>query len=167
MAFRNYSNWRSSLLRERERIRGAMRIAVPAAGESVRDLMRERIPPNATNSTGMPNMFPGYAATGQMKSTIVTGPVREEANGTMRISVGVMRGARAVDYIKAHVHERGATIYPRQAKLLRFTINGTVIYAKRVRIRPKRWASSAWSEATTEIPGILQRHFEAAYRGQR
>jgi hypothetical protein len=163
VAFRNYKAWRANLVQEQERIRYATRAAVPAVGRGVRDLMRERIPPGATRSLGMPNVFPGYAATGHMKTTIVAGPVEERARGVYAVRVGMARGARKLDFIKAHVHERGMHIYPRRAKMLRFVINGEVIFARHVYIRPKRWASSAWDEATQLAPQMLHTRFLEMY----
>lgn len=165
--FNNYGQWKQALLRERDRFRSAARGAMPAVGRGVRDLMRARIPPDVSNTTGMPYVFPGYAATGRMKSTIVAGPVQESGDGVYTVRVGIMRGARKLDFIKAHVHERGAHIYPVRAKALRFVINGEVIFAQHVWIRPKRWASSAWDEATIQAPEILRARFMELYEAYR
>jgi len=162
-SFKNYSQWRQALQREKDRVRYAARASMPAVGRSVRDLMRARIPPDTSNTTGMPYVFPGYAATGRMKNTIVAGPVEERGDGVYAVRVGLMRGARKIDYIKAHVHERGAHIYPVRAKSLRFVINGEVIFAQHVWIRPKRWASSAWDEAIVRTPEILRQRFMEMY----
>ena len=42
-SFKNYSQWRQALQREKDRVRYAARASMPAVGRSVRDLMRARI----------------------------------------------------------------------------------------------------------------------------
>lgn len=113
----------------------------------------------------MPYAFPGYAATGRMKASFVASPI-EERGLDIVARVGLARHANQLDKIKAHVHERGATIVPRRAKYLRFVIGGRVIFAKQVYIRPKRYFESAMDQAVYIVPAVLQARFENFYRSR-
>lgn len=125
-------------------------------------MVRRRIPPEG-EYTGMTHPFPGYAATGRMKSTFVASPIREEGD-RMIARVGLRAGYANIDNIKAHVHEYGATIRPRRAQALRFVINGQVYFAKSVWIRPKGYFAAAWQQAQAEAPAILHARFLEMYR---
>lgn len=161
--FRNFDQWAANLRRERLRIREAARAAMPAVGRSVRDMVRDRIPPDAASTAGMTNTFPGYAATGRMKTSFVASPIREEGNRIIA-RVGLRAGYASIDNIKAQVHEFGATIRPVRAQALRFEIGGVVYFAKQVRIRPKGYFAAAWAQAEQEAPAILHARFIEMYR---
>lgn len=161
--FRNLDSWAGSVRRERQRVRDAARAAMPLVGRSVRDMVRDRIPPNAATTEGMTNAFPGYAATGRMRASFVSSPIREEGDRLIA-RVGLRAGYAGIDNIKAHVHEYGAVIRPRNAQALRFEIGGQVYFAKQVRIRPKGYFAAAWAQAQREAPAILHARFLEMYR---
>lgn len=116
-------------------------------------LIRRNIPPGATPSPGMPNRFPGYAATGRLKSQFVRTPVVVTGN-TVRSTVKA--APRSPLYRKIMmVHERGATIRARSKPYLVFQINGQWVRTKQVRIRPKYYFRSAYQQLRREAAAGL------------
>lgn len=150
------ARWRQQVLADQQKISAAMRAAMPAVGRYVRDTIRKRIPPGNTSSSGMSNRFPGYAATGRMRSTVVSGPIIDRGNGEYRLRVGIAANATRLDRIKLYVHEYGMVIRPRRARLLRFRVQGELIFARQVRIRAKRFMRSGWDEAGRNYNRILE-----------
>lgn len=154
--FANIKAWRRELDNQRVGFRDVARAATPAVARFARDNIIKRIPPDNTSTSGMTNPFPGYAATGALKSSIVAGPVQARGTDSWTAYVGVAVNANRLEKIKAFVHEYGMIIYPRHAKFLRFEIPGVgVVYAKKVRIRAKRFFRSGWYEAQQRFPEIL------------
>lgn len=152
----NIRLWIADMYEEREGVRGVIRQSAPAVARYIRDTIRKRIPPGNTSSSGMSNRFPGYAATGRMKNTIVASPITESAGRRSNIRVGVARNATRLDHIKLHVHEYGKVIRPRRAPYLVFrNEEGRLIFTRRVRIRAKRFFRSGWDEAERNYMRIV------------
>lgn len=150
------AQWRKNVLFTQENINGAVREVMPAVGRYTRDTIRKRIPPGNTSTSGMSNPFPGYAATGRMRTTIVSGPIIDLGGGKYRIRVGIAANARVLDRIKIFVHEYGMVIRPRRASVLRFQVRGETVFAKKVRIRAKRFMRSGFYEAQINYPRIVE-----------
>ena len=167
MPVSNFVQWEASVrgatLHQHAGYKRLVREAMPYAQRAVRDSIRNRIPPGATISSGMPNVFPGYAATGRMKETIVASPIVDRGNSWVA-RVGLARQSKVIDIIKALVHENGKVIVPRKAKALRFVINGQVIFAQRVYIRPKKFFASGWAEAPDVFRRAMLVRMEELYR---
>lgn len=152
----NQNDWERNLRAKHEEIRKAMRAAAPEAALVARDAVRSRIPPGASKSAGMPNVFPGYAATGRMRDSIVTMPVVERGD-SISVRVGLDSGASNLDRIKFAVHEHGAVITAKNGGVLRFKVNGRWVSTKKVTIKPKRFFASGMGEATPAIEQIIKR----------
>lgn len=151
------AQWRQDVLNDQKKVNEMVRAAMPALGRYVRDTIRKRIPPGNTTTSGMSNPFPGYAATDRMRSTIVSGPIQEVGEGQYRLRVGIAANATVLDRIKLYVHEYGMVIRPRSpAGVLRFRVRDEVVFAKRVRIRAKRFVRSGWDEASRNYDRILE-----------
>ena len=150
------AQWRQDILKDQKKINDLVRAAMPALGRYVRDTIRKRIPPGNTSTSGMSNPFPGYAATGRMKSMVVSGPIQEAGEGQYRLRVGIAANATVLDRIKLYVHEYGMVIRPRRpGGVLRFQVGNDVVFSKRVRIRAKRFMRSGWDEASRNYDRIL------------
>lgn len=162
----NIRFWIADMYEQRDGVRGAVRRAAPAVARYVRDTVRKRIPPGNTSTSGMSNRFPGYAATGRLKNSIVASPVQESAGRRSNIRVGVAAGASRLDHIKLHVHEYGKVIRPRRAPYLVFrNEEGRLVFARRVRIRAKRFFRSGWDEAQRNYVRILTQELRRNYDG--
>lgn len=160
----NATLWMQDLYAERNVARGAVRDSAPAVSRYVRDTIRKRIPPGNSSTSGMSNRFPGYAATGRLKSAIVSSPVQEGPNRVSTIRVGIAAGASRLDHIKLHVHEYGKVIRPRRARLLVFRNEaGQLVFARRVRIRAKRFFRSGWDEASRNYVRVLNRELRSRW----
>lgn len=155
--FANIQAWREALDNQENAFLQTARAATPAVARFTRDNIIKRIPPDNTSTSGMTNPFPGYAATGSLKSSIVAGPVQNRGQDSWVAYVGVAVNATRLQKIKAYVHEYGMIIYPRNAKVLRFYIPGVgIVFADKVRIRAKRFMRSGWDEARQRFPEIIE-----------
>lgn len=150
------AQWRKDVLATQANISAVVREVMPAVGRYERDTIRKRIPPGNTSTSGMSNRFPGYAATGRMRSMIVSGPIIDLGNGKYRIRVGIAANATRLDRIKLYVHEYGMVIRPRRANVLRFQVRGEVVFAKRVRIKAKRFMRSGYYEAQINYRRVVE-----------
>ena len=128
----------------------ALKRSVDAIAERGVQLVRGNIPPGASPLPGMPNHFPGYAATGRMKSQFRRTPAIRQGD-TVRAVVRAEPSTPLMARIMV-VHERGAVIVPRRAPFLVFKIQGRWVRTKRVRIRPKRYFASAYLQLRREAP---------------
>lgn len=137
--------------------RQVLREAMPAISRNARDRIRNRIPPGATTRSGMTNPFPGYAATGNLKSNVVAGPVKE-VNGIYIANVGIAVHANRHTKMVFVVHEYGKVIHARPDNptgLMSFRVQGQWVRTPRVRIKAKRFFRSGWDEARRQFPEIL------------
>lgn len=131
-----------------------MRRSVGALADRGVALIQRNIPPGASSLPGMPNQFPGYAATGRMKSQFRRTPVIAQGN-TIRAGVQAEPSTPLMRRIMA-VHERGAVITPRRAPFLVFRVGGRWVRTKRVFIRPKRYFASAYLQLRREAPANIR-----------
>lgn len=146
----SYSAKPADLRAPRKAMRLATRAAARQAGRTAREAIRKQVP----NGAGPVGKWPGYAAKGRLQAAIVAQePVqigsRSRDGGSWEVRVGVQRTRKAAVY--ARIHEQGGTIRPVRAKVLRFVLHGQVIFAKRVRIRRKRWFLTGWRQAQEDI----------------
>lgn len=165
MGFRNVRHWRQALDQQHRMTRASMHRAVGEIAEYTRDTIRKRIPPGATTSSGMSNRFPGYAATGSLKSAVVAGTVHTVGN-TFVARVGVPASASELNRIKANVHEYGRVIKARRAPYLVFQVEGQWVKVKQVRIRAKRFFRSGWAEARYYFPEAMERLVRSRWPGR-
>ena len=164
-SFSSFSAWGDAFDSYQESARGAVIDATNHLGEQARDAIRSRIPPSASTSVGMPYPFPGYAATGVLRESIISTDANDSPPETPTVAVGLSPSAGRLEQIKAHVHEFGAVIYPKNAKALRFEIKGEVIYAKRVQIKEKMFFRSGWVEFAQNAPEIMSRFLAEHWPG--
>lgn len=134
----------------------ATRETARQAGRIAKEEIKRQVPPPQVGK------WPGYAATGRLKSAIVAQEPVQRARGGWEVRVGIQHTRKAAVY--ARIHEVGGVIRPRKAKVLRFVINGQVIFAQRVRIRRKRWFATGWKQAQERIRRDLARHFQREIR---
>lgn len=128
----NFPEW-SAAMRDAQRQYGvAMRSGVEHMGMFTRDAVRRLVPPGAVGAS----RFPGYAATGSLKNSIIYTPVRKDGDRYMT-TVGVDPGAPRIEQIKASAHEYGVVI--RGRPWLVFQIQGEWKKVRRVRIVSKRF----------------------------
>lgn len=167
MSFRDVARWRAELDGVRRGTHEVIRQATPAVARYTRDTIRKRVPPGATTAVGMSNRFPGYAATGRLKSQIVAGPVRNSGNNGFTAHVGLAANATRLDEIKARVHEYGMVIHARNRPFMVFQIQGRWVQVRRVRIRAKRFFRSGWAEAQTRFPDILGQYVRQRWPAKR
>lgn len=154
------AQFRQAAVRALQQQSEAARNSVNALAERGVRLVRQNIPPGAAPLPGMPNTFPGYAATGRMKSSFVRTPVARIGN-TWRSTVTAAPRSPLAARIMA-VHERGAVIVPRRAPALVFQIQGRWIRTQRVFIRPKRYFAAAYLQLRREAPQAVR--FQLRYR---
>jgi hypothetical protein len=145
----NYSQWRQSILGQQRNVKALIQDAVSTVANETVEIIKSRIPPGATNSA-----FPGYAATGSLKSAFVADPPREISGG-YAARVGLSRTASDLNTKKAYVHEYGMTIHARTKPYLHFKIGNAWIKTKQVRIRQKRFFRSGWDEARAKFPQFI------------
>lgn len=129
-----------------------------ALSYEVRDKIKRRLPPDGSETFGMTNTFPGYAATGQLRRWIhARQPVRG-VNGQYRALVGL--GQNAPDAVKMRfmVHEFGKVIRARPGGYLRFQIKGRWVQVREVRIREKRFYRSAFEDSARQWPDMVYRN---------
>lgn len=150
----NLNQWRQALRSAQTNHQEIIRQMAPAVAREARDTIRRRLPPGATSSSGMTNPFPGYAATGRLKESIVAGPATKAGN-SFRIYVGLARHARKLERMKFAVHEYGMVIKARNKPYLTFKIGDKWISTKRVRIRAKRFFRSGWDEVRRRFPELM------------
>lgn len=146
---------RPNLEKPRRAMEAGTRRAAREMGRITREEIRRQVPPPQVG------LWPGTQATGALKDAIVAQePTSLRKGQGWRVAVGIQRTRKAAVY--ARIHDVGGVIKPRkQGGVLRFVINGEVIFARRVRIRRKRWFSRGWAAAMerlrAEMPGILRR----------
>lgn len=158
----NIRQWQAAVKRVENDAQAAIREATPAMARQARDAIRSRIPPGASGG-----LFPGYAATGRMKSQVVAGPVRPRGKTSFGAKVGLAANATALDRIKARVHEYGKIIRARRKPYLVFKIGEQWIRAKSVRIKPKEPFRTGWEEAQRNMPALMQKHIAARWPSRR
>lgn len=163
----NIRVWLADLHDEQADIRTVTRDSAPAVTRYIRDTIRKRIPPGNSSTSGMSNRFPGYAATGRLKNMIVARNVASNAPNTYTVQVGVSRQARRLDHIKLYVHEYGKVIRPRRARFLVFrNEQGEIVFARRVRIRAKRFFRAGWDEARKNYGRVLAQEMQKRAHGR-
>lgn len=124
----------------------------------VRDKIKRRLPPDGSETLGMPNTFPGYAATGQLRRWIhARQPVRG-VNGQYRALVGL--GAHAPDKVRMRfmVHEFGKVIHAKPGGYLTFRVQGKWVRVRQVRIREKRFYRSAFEDSARMWRDMIYRN---------
>jgi len=149
--------WAGNVRKVMTNQRGVVSGATELVAEMARDEIRDRLPPGGSKS-----VFPGYAATGRLRNSIVAEPVRYDGL-RYRSRVGLDRGASAHTRLIAGVHERGAIIRPRRAPALVFQINGRWVRTQQVRIRAKHYFAQGWAAATRRTPALLTRLIERGF----
>lgn len=162
----NIREWQAALRDVQRDHKQAVRDATPAVARYARDQIRARIPPGATESRGMTNRFPGYAATGNLKSAIVAGPVRVSGD-TYSAAVGLSANVGGFNAMKALVHEYGMVIRAKNVPYMTFQIMGKWVRVKRVRIRAKRFFRAGMDEAARRFPEIVAEHLTRRFPARR
>jgi hypothetical protein len=147
--FKNMNDWRSALFRMRGQIGEVARKTVQDASVMARDAIRKRIPPAAEMS-----LFPGYAATGRMKSMIVSSHVRT-INGEYVARVGISQSAPRLEIQKIYVHEYGMIIRAKNGPYLVFQVQGRWVTVPSVTIREKRFVRLGWEEAQAKFTQLV------------
>ena len=157
MSIKNLTQWQNALKQHEQQLRRVAGEAVYHAARQARDRVTDRIPPGGSGR------FPGYAATGRMKTTFAaSAPVR---NGNeVRSRVGVIASAKPLDRIKAFVHEYGKVIRTRRAPYLTFQVQGKWVRVKQVTIRPKRFFAEAWAETLRAGRADIERYIREHWR---
>jgi hypothetical protein len=149
--------WASNVRKVATNQRGVISGAAELLAETARDEIRDRLPPGGSKS-----VFPGYAATGHLRRSIVSEPVRYDGH-RFRARVGLDRNASTLLRRIASVHERGAIIRPRRAPALVFQVQGRWVRTQQVRIRAKHYFSQGWAAASRRIPALLTRLIERGF----
>ena len=169
--FTNAQSWKASLLKQQADLDKSIEEAALGIAQETRNAVRKRIPPGDTTSDGMTNPFPGYAATGRVKSSITTGDV-VKGGDTYTCRVGLDPNAGPLEKTKAFVHEYGATIKPKRGPYLvfkvppngkrensgrsgdRYTLGSNARWrdggwrrVKRVQIKAKHFFRAGWEES--------------------
>lgn len=155
--FQNVRTWANNIRRVATNQRGIISGAAELLAETARDEIRDHLPPGGSRS-----VFPGYAATGRLRDSIVSEPVRYDGS-RFRARVGLARNVSPLLRTIASVHERGAVIRPRRAPALVFQVQGRWVRTSQVTIRPKRYFTQGWAAASRRIPGILTRYIERGF----
>lgn len=94
----------------------------------------------------------------------LTGPILRVRTGRLRASLvsrvephGRSWQARVGTPVRyGRVHEFGATIVPRRARVLRFEVEGQRVFARRAVIPARRWLQRSMREAIPEIRRVLR-----------
>lgn len=153
----NLSQWRAALRQHQQQMQRVAGDAVYHAAVKARDRVIDRIPP------GGRGRFPGYAATGRMKTTFgASAPVRQ--GNEVRSRMGLIASASPIDRIKAFVHEYGKVIRARRSPYLVFQVQGKWVSVKQVYIRPKRYFVDAWAETLHRGRGDLEQYIRTHWR---
>jgi hypothetical protein len=113
-------------------------VVVGLHGAALNSLLRGANGPVARELQRRGNMILNRAqATAPVQSGKLRSHLRSELTsrgGEINVRVGIFgRSARAVPYLGYVLRGTGSPIRPRRARVLRFVINGRVVYAKAVR----------------------------------
>lgn len=154
MPFDNTREFRQALRTRQEQMGRSIAIAASVASAHAVTTIRNRIPPGATDTRGMASAFPGYAATGVLKSLVRAGPVARQGH-QYRARVGVE--PHPVYPTIPLVHEFGRVIRARRKKYLVFRIGEKWVKVRSVFIRPKRYFGSGWDAMAAGVPAIVER----------
>lgn len=167
----------SSLKKRGEGMQQATREVSRFTGRVIRDAIREQIPPGTPNDT-----WDDYAATGKLRSNVVASEPEKTPTG-WKVKVYVPR--YNLKYFA--VHEYGATIHPKSAKMLVFpkppstarytsiptrrtfvfhdkTTGRTMIATEYVIIRPKKYFAKGSAEGKALVKATLQGQFSSIVR---
>jgi len=163
----NLPQFRASVERSRQHMRLATEQATLRVGDFGVERIKRRLPPGASSTAGMPNPFPGYAATGRTKNNFVRLNMGW-AGQRFQVSVQLKDGLGRLDRIKAYVHERGMVIHAKIQPYLHFRIQGRGIEdrwvrVKSVTIKKKGYFRAAHAE-TKALGRALLRQFIGAFQ---
>ncbi|HNT76019.1 MAG TPA: hypothetical protein PKH77_13470 [Anaerolineae bacterium] len=147
--FKTMNDWKTALFRMRGQIGEVTKKTVRDASLMARDAIRKRIPPAAEMS-----LFPGYAATGRMKSMIVGSNVRV-VGGEYVARVGISQSAPRLEIQKIYVHEYGMIIRAKNGPYLVFQVQGRWVKVPFVTISAKRFVHHGWEDAQSRFPQLV------------
>lgn len=122
--------------------------SVPAIRAAVQAAMKEQM-----------GALRGAIADGKLSGQVLharSGRLRESVRDETGSDGDVVTGSVWTDLIYAPVHEFGAVIYPKHARLLRFEVDGEKVFARRVRIPARPYFYPTWDEWRGKIAEALR-----------
>lgn len=140
----------------RKQVEQAMLLANYKTAQGGQEFVRRFIPPPKGNGA-----FPGYAATGTLRSAVsVRGPIRI-SNG-VKSEIYMEQNASAV---YQRIHEYGGVIRAKNPSgLLTFRIGGQWIRVPSVTIRPKRYWRDGWKYGLTRFQTLFDKYMRIGLR---
>ena len=140
----------------RQQVERAMLVANRKTADGGQEFVRRFIPPPKGNGR-----FPGYAATGTLRSAV-------SVRGPMRITNGVKSEiymAQNASAVYQRIHEYGGVIRAKNPSgLLTFKIGGQWIRVPSVTIRPKRYWRDGWTYGLSRFQTIFEKYMKIGLR---